>query len=275
MLRAGGGRVSYYHQGTDMLDRAVQRQILELLRDHYPRGTFPVRKLELDMAQAATNLLYLEEHGLCKSGVKIGGRGDFAFSESTITAGGLDFLEDDGGLSAILGVVTVKLHADTIRDMIAAKIESSSMPAEEKSKLRKVLSNLSEAALKAATTDLVKSGLDHLPTLRIGCAPLDCRRDLSRGARVPKIVQDRGRAAPVDGGLELVGEHSFSVRDQVPPKGARDFRQSSAVAENGSCNDSVFRRGSRCSDTDLPGFAGTPARLSKAGFVFLGFVSPN
>jgi hypothetical protein len=146
-----------------MLDRALQRQILELLRERYPRGTIPVRDLELGEEQTAANLRYLEEHGLCKSGVMIGVNGHLAFGASTITAKGLDFLEDDGGLSAILGVVTVKLHADTIRSLIEAKIETSSMPAEEKSKVRKILANLSEAGLKAATTDLVKSGLDHLP----------------------------------------------------------------------------------------------------------------
>lgn len=146
-----------------MLDRAVQRQILELLREHYPHGAIAARELELDTERAATNLRYLEEHGLCKSGVKIGAGGSIEFNQSTITAAGLDFLEDDGGLSAILGVVTVKLHADTVRDMIDAKIETSSVPAEEKSKLRNVLAGLSEAGLRAATTDLVKSGLDHLP----------------------------------------------------------------------------------------------------------------
>jgi hypothetical protein len=146
-----------------MLDRALQRQILELLRGHYPRGAIPVRDLELSEEQAAANLRYLEEHGLCESGVMVGADGHLAFGESTIRAAGLDFLEDDGGLSAILGVVTVRLHADTIRSLIDARIETSSMPAEEKSKLRKIIANLSEAGLRAATTDLVKSGLDHLP----------------------------------------------------------------------------------------------------------------
>jgi hypothetical protein len=146
-----------------MLDRAVQRQILELLRVHYPHGALPASSLKLDTKQAGANLRYLEEHGLCKSGVLLGAGGSIQFNESTITAHGLDFLQDDGGLSAILGVVTVKLHADTIRDMIAAKIETSPMPAEEKSKLRKALASVPEAGLMAATTDLVKIGLDHLP----------------------------------------------------------------------------------------------------------------
>ena len=132
-----------------MLDRALQRQILELLREHYPRGAIPVRDLELGEERAAANLRYLEEHGLCESGVTSGVDGYLAFGSSTITAAGLDFLEDDGGLSAILSVVTVKLHADTIRSLIDAKIETSSMPTEEKSKLRKILANLSESGLKS------------------------------------------------------------------------------------------------------------------------------
>ena len=146
-----------------MLDRALQRQILDLLRTHYPRGAIPLRDLQLSEDQAAANLRYLEEHGLCESGLMIGADGHFAFGESTITAAGLDFLADDGGLSAILRVVTVRLHADTIKSLIEAKIEASSIPTEEKSRLRKALAHLSESRLQAATTDLVKIGLDHLP----------------------------------------------------------------------------------------------------------------
>jgi len=146
-----------------MLDRSLQRQILELLRDHYPRGAIPVRDLSLSAEQAAANLRYLEDHGLCESGAVIGVDGHLAFGQSMITAAGIDFLEEDGGLSAILGVITIRLHADTIRNLIESKIEASSIPDKEKSILRKALAKLSEATLRAATTDLVKSGLDHLP----------------------------------------------------------------------------------------------------------------
>src|SRR6478672_9982665 len=122
-----------------MLDRALQRQILDLLKGHYPRSAIPVRDLDLSEEEAAANLRYLEEHGLCESGVTSGADGHFAFGARTSPPPAPDFLEDDGGLSAILGVVTVRLHADTIRALIDAKIETSSLPAEEKSRLRKVL----------------------------------------------------------------------------------------------------------------------------------------
>ena len=45
---------------------------------------------------------------------------------------GIDFLTDDGGLSAILGVVTVKLHSDTIQALIAAKIDQAEISDSEK-----------------------------------------------------------------------------------------------------------------------------------------------
>ena len=50
-----------------MLDRALQRQILDLLRGHYPRGAFQSATLSLVTNKAPQTLQYLEEHGLCKS----------------------------------------------------------------------------------------------------------------------------------------------------------------------------------------------------------------
>jgi hypothetical protein len=80
-----------------MIDRATQRRSLKCLREHYPAGALPVKDLDLTDQQAAANLKYLEELGLCDSGVMIGADGYIAFGSATITAAGLDFLEDDGG----------------------------------------------------------------------------------------------------------------------------------------------------------------------------------
>jgi len=146
-----------------MLSRERQKELLLQMEKVYPAHTyFSVDSAEEGQGLAST-LKYLEEHGLCVADVQIGADRSIQVGASSITARGLDFLADDGGLSAILGVVTVKLHADTIRDLIAAKIEATEMPAEEKSALKRHLAALSETALKAATTDLVRTGLDHLP----------------------------------------------------------------------------------------------------------------
>ena len=83
-----------------MLDRAVQRQILELLREHYPRGATAANDLKLGNKQAAANLRYLEEHGLCKSGMKLGEGVSIQFSQSIEQQPLASiFAADDGGLS--------------------------------------------------------------------------------------------------------------------------------------------------------------------------------
>ena len=146
-----------------MVSREKQKDILLQLREVYPsHASFRVHTEE-EARELAVNLKYLEEHGLCIADVQIGADAFIQLGACSITARGLDFLEDDGGLSAILGVVTVKLHADTIRELIAAKIEATRMPAEEKSALKRRLASLSQKTLEAAATDLVRTGLDHLP----------------------------------------------------------------------------------------------------------------
>jgi hypothetical protein len=102
--------------------------------------------------------------------------------------------------------------------------------------------------------------------------------DLTLGVRSPRQASDRINGGGISGGcrsgMELFGEHRFSVRDQVPPKGARDFRQSSAAAKNGSCNDSVFRGVSGLRDHLIfPGLAGHRPALIGGFVVFWGSFS--
>jgi hypothetical protein len=68
-------------------------------------------------------------------------------------------------LSAILGVVNVKIHRDTIKELIMTKLTDSAIPAEQKSKIVEAMNSLSEAGIKAAVTNLVQNGLNHVPDL--------------------------------------------------------------------------------------------------------------
>ncbi|MGJ7495567.1 hypothetical protein ACSFA8_10850 [Variovorax sp. RT4R15] len=151
------------------LDRKLQREVLGILRDTYPRPEqsrlFNTAGCDSDRdEQIAANLIYLEEHGLVRSGIEFSLNGAVIYQGgATITAAGLDFLEDDGGLTAILGTVTVKLHADTIRDLMLAKVEASGLPAPEKSALSKAISTLSGEALKEVAKKLVAAGMDNAP----------------------------------------------------------------------------------------------------------------
>lgn len=75
----------------------------------------------------------------------------------------MDFLADDGGLSAILGTVTVRLHADTIRDLIETRISESDAPIEEKRRMIDTLKAMPEEGLKHLTTRLIDFGLGQSP----------------------------------------------------------------------------------------------------------------
>ncbi|SNT28710.1 hypothetical protein SAMN06265795_12224 [Noviherbaspirillum humi] len=148
------------------LDRALQRELLELLAVEYPNTRECVFTPELSdevNERRIANLLYLEEHGLVESGLRSYMDGNYASTGSRITARGLDFLADDGGMSAILGTVTVKLHDDTIRSLMELTIEKSDLPPPEKKKWTDALRSLPADAIKHLTMKLLGMGLDHTP----------------------------------------------------------------------------------------------------------------
>jgi hypothetical protein len=149
------------------LDRALQREILEFLSDHYaglPQQVFPDREMTDEEDQKYTaNLLYLEAHGLIDSGLQQAMDGDWMSSGARITARGLDFLADDGGLTAILGTVTVKLHDETIRELVATRIEQSDLPVEQKRGLLNQLRELRGESIKHLTMKLLDAGLENAP----------------------------------------------------------------------------------------------------------------
>ncbi len=145
------------------LDRALQREMLTEMQAVYPELVRTIKGQKKPKPEWIGNLVYLQEHGLCVAQMGVGIDGHWNWGGAKITAKGLDFLADDGGLSAILGVVTIKLHADTLRDIIAAKIDSTGASDAEKSVLKSQLKKLPATALQLASTDLMKTGLDHLP----------------------------------------------------------------------------------------------------------------
>jgi hypothetical protein len=146
------------------MSRTLQRDLLIILRRAYPQHLHNWPRLDnISDEEIIRNLLYLQEHGLCESGVIFSLDGHASYSGAKITAKGLDFLEDDGGLSAILNTVTVKIHADTLRHLLERKIDASELQPAEKSKLIAALKKLPGKALETATNDLIQQGINNLP----------------------------------------------------------------------------------------------------------------
>lgn len=150
----------------ELLDRDFQRQLLLQLRDNYPRRIDPNRLWGRQTDnRLLVNLSYLAEHGLVEMTTKTMANGEMDMGFARITASGMDFIADDGGLSAILGVVTVKLHEDTIRELLIAKISRSNSPESLKDQLVAKIKALPADALGTLTQKALEAGLESLPNV--------------------------------------------------------------------------------------------------------------
>lgn len=154
------------------VDRALQRKILEKLYEEHPYQITHQKLPSLhpdDPELVYANLVYLHGHGLAEVikpnfNIPISSRDDeLLFSSARITSQGIDFLENDGGLSAILKVVTVKLHEDTLTALLQARILESDLPKEEKSALTDKLETLGDEGAKHLLTKVLDYGLSNAP----------------------------------------------------------------------------------------------------------------
>jgi hypothetical protein len=144
------------------VDRELHKDLLKRAAEIYPMRCMYQSNLHSE-GDFFGNLLYLEEHGLVEAGVKQSLDNHFGFYGFKATAKGLDFLADDGGLSAILGVVTVKLHDDTVRSLLVERIEASDAEPTVKNELVKQVRAIPAEALKTLTTRALEAGLRSLP----------------------------------------------------------------------------------------------------------------
>ncbi|WP_313249563.1 hypothetical protein [Stenotrophomonas indicatrix] len=162
------------------LDREAQRQILETLAEDYPE-TVAAEALYgvVEPHKVTSNVSYLEDHGLVRaeySGPKQLGH---YVEKASITHKGLDFIQDDGGLGAILGVVTIKIHEDSIKELVAQRIRASDLSKPDKKRYLDQLRELPGEATKHLALKMVDAGLENwhqaLPLLKsfLGLNPTD------------------------------------------------------------------------------------------------------
>lgn len=146
------------------LDRGLQLELLNKLAEVYQEG-MNTQPLIRENPDVTANLFYLREHGLITGSVTTLVGAPQRFIHARITAAGMDFIADDGGLSAILGVVTIKLHDETIRSLIEARIRDSNLPDEEKTTLLDQLRELRGESIKHLTMKLLDLGMENLPAV--------------------------------------------------------------------------------------------------------------
>ena len=146
------------------INRVVQRRILDNLREVYPEELDFMDEVQIhDGAGIAKNLHYLHEHGLINAQLHRFMDGGWSTVRAKLTARGIDFLADDGGLTAILGTVTVRFHEDSLKALIEAKVQAFDLPQPEKKRWLDSLRELPAESTKHLATKLIDAGLEYAP----------------------------------------------------------------------------------------------------------------
>jgi len=151
----------------EFLDRDLQRNLLNEYREAYPQSLLTTLSGSQDDRQRMVNISYLIDHGLLQGEGRVNSTGDRSSRwKAAITARGLDFLADDGGLSAILGVVTVRFHDETLRALLIDRLEADpEADAGVKAKLYESIKGLPAEGLKVVMQKALETGLSNIPHL--------------------------------------------------------------------------------------------------------------
>lgn len=140
------------------LNRILQRKILLSLQKVYPDSLL-VSALPgfSDDRQFMGNLFYLQEHGLIDGGdVREPGRCR-SMIDAQITRSGLDFLSDDGGISAILGGgVAVKLTSSELADAVDRALVEADFDKHERAGIRESLLLMGNDESKELVLELIR-----------------------------------------------------------------------------------------------------------------------
>ncbi|SOO08789.1 hypothetical protein [Xanthomonas citri] len=148
----------------ELLNRQLQRDLLARLADAYPMGiSGSALGANAGDSSLGVNVWYLHEHKLVEAKRHDTLDGEILWGDVRITARGMDFLMDDGGLGAVLGVVTIKLHEETLRQLIESKVRESDLPPTQKTRLLDQLRKLPAETTKHLAMKLVDAGLKHAP----------------------------------------------------------------------------------------------------------------
>ncbi|MBL5882553.1 hypothetical protein [Lelliottia aquatilis] len=148
-------------------DRDLQKEILEKCIAVYPSTTFwkqfPPEIMDYGDDVLSANIVYLAEHGLITIKNRTSDDPYSFLDNMRATQKGIDFLLNDGGLSAILNVTTIKFHRDAVvvlEDLVAI----SNMSDTDKEKAKSTLNELSTETLKTVVQTAISAGLSMLAT---------------------------------------------------------------------------------------------------------------
>ncbi|HCM61237.1 MAG TPA: hypothetical protein DIT05_01645 [Morganella sp. (in: Bacteria)] len=121
----------------------------------------------MDDSVLTANVYYLSERGLISVSAQRTDDPYSLFENIRATADGIDFMMGDEGLKSVLDIRIIKIHSDTMTQLIDI-ISSSNIPEEEKSGILAKLRSLPVSAITHLTNELTVKAALALP----GAIPL-------------------------------------------------------------------------------------------------------
>lgn len=150
----------------DKFNRELQEKILKKCVDVYPSHTnfsqFTQEFNDYNEDMITANIIYLAEHELINIRKRTSDDPYTFLDNMRATVSGIDFMLNDGGLSAILSVQTFRLHHESIaalEDIIAV----SNIPEDQKQGLKAALQGLPADTIKHLMNELVSKALVAAP----------------------------------------------------------------------------------------------------------------
>lgn len=152
------------------LDRDYQKNLLSMLEENYPRISNKVQNkirslIQENESKYLANAYYLQCHGLIENAVgKQNGATSTMFSLGIpeLTVKGVDFLQQDGGLSAILNIQTIKLDKATLELLLTSRIEQAAhLSTEQKQGLIYFLKEAGQKAMQHTLEKLIDTALEN------------------------------------------------------------------------------------------------------------------
>lgn len=156
-----------------ILDRKLQLELLEKMSSSFPEYYDFTEEYKFgteQYKQVVANLYYLQLHNLIEERSTLRSNASDGLKRlqihlPTINQNGMDFLADDGGLSAILGVVTIKIDPEQYRQILITRVQESNLPTEQRHQIVAALQSLSYENIKHLSTKFVDLGWDNLGSL--------------------------------------------------------------------------------------------------------------
>lgn len=147
----------------DQMADEMRLRILEILNSSPGRAISLQAALGEAIEDAVPEIQYLKFHGLIDIDIYVHMAGDVDITPAKLTPKGRDFLHKGQSIGSQLNVVTVRLHEETIRDLLIAQVRKSDADESVKGKLEEQLKALPAEAVSKLAEKALEKALQYMP----------------------------------------------------------------------------------------------------------------